>query len=126
MQGQQISIDPAGKHARIALFILQENYCWYPHKSNFCSNLLYLPQVRHYKPRIVYFLPHFSGGVYNQERLLLLLLDSLCSKQGNLGRRSVVYNVEWVIMGHVWKGSKVNSNRWRFSFLTLQSIGVPY
>ena len=30
-----------------------------------------IPYARHYKPRIVYFLPHFSHAVYIAERLIL-------------------------------------------------------
>ena len=53
----------------------------------------YVPYVRHYKPRLIYFLPHFSfTAVYNQEQLILR--DNLCSKQGNSSNTSAVYNVQ--------------------------------
>ena len=44
-----LSIDSAGKDARIILFLKlfsQGNYCWYARKSNFCSNLSYLLSLR--------------------------------------------------------------------------------
>ena len=46
----------------------------------------------------IFFTPCFSA-VYNQERLIL---DNLCTKQGNMSLKSAVYNQEQVIMACVY------------------------
>ena len=51
----------------------------------------HLPYARHYKPRLVFFHPLYTA-------------DNLCTKQGNLGLKSAVYNQERVIIDHLlWR-----------------------
>ena len=40
----------------------------------------YIPYERHYKPRLVYFLPHFHCGLYCRA---VTITDNLCIKQEN-------------------------------------------
>ena len=62
-----------------------------------------LQYARHYKPRLVYFLPHFSVAAYIVERLILQTIYVLNMKILQfLGLKSAVYNQERVIMAHVW------------------------
>ena len=47
------------------------------------------------------FTPFFSA-LYNQERLNNNNTENLCTKQGNVGRKSEAYNQERVIMASEW------------------------
>ena len=59
---------------------------------NLIHNCFHLPYVRHYKPPLVYFLPHFS--VRFKDKSGFSITDNICPKQGSEGLKSAVSNQE--------------------------------
>ena len=55
---------------------------------------MYVPYARHYNPRFVYFLPHFSVRFIIKSGLYYRLFKYINIKQGKLGLKSEVYNQE--------------------------------
>ena len=77
-------------------FFVLSLFTKYVYKCSRHLELKRIPYARHYKPRLVYFLPHLSVW------FIINITDYSRTKQGRLGLKSRVFNQERVMIAHVW------------------------